>query len=109
MAAKLFPEPKRGLLPEKRLIVKYPFAVTGVDFVGLLHLKEGKQEMKGYGVVFSCASSRAVSFTATKTMEAKEFVGKLNEFIEVYSRPQEIISDNAKTFKAAAKFIEKLQ
>ena len=42
-------------------------------------------------------------------MEAKEFIDKLNEFIAVYSRPQEIISDNAKAFKAAAKFIEKLQ
>jgi len=41
-------------------------------------------------------------------MEAKEFIEKLNAFIVVYSRPQEIISDNAKTFKAAAKFIEKL-
>ena len=42
-------------------------------------------------------------------MEAKEFVDKLNEFIAVHSRPQEIISDRAKTFKAAAKFIEKLR
>ena len=42
-------------------------------------------------------------------MEAKEFIDKLNEFIAVYSRPQVIISDNAKTFKAAAKFIEKLR
>ena len=109
MAAKPYPEPQRGLLPEKRVTAKYPFAVTGVDFVGPCHLKEGKQETKGYVVVFSCATSRAVYFTATKTMEAKEFVDKLNEFIAVHSRPQAIISDNAKTFKAAAKFIEKLR
>ena len=109
MAAKPYPERQRGLLPEKRVTAKYPFAVTGVDFVGRFHLKEGKQEMKGYVVVFSCATFRAVYFTATRTMEAKEFIDKLNEFIAVYSRPQEIISDNAKTFKAAAKFIEKLR
>ena len=42
-------------------------------------------------------------------MEAKEFIYQLNEFIAVHSRPQEIISDNAKVFKAAAKFIEKLR
>ena len=109
MAVKPYPEPQRGLLPEKRVTEKYPFAVTGVDFVGPFHLKEGKQETKGYVAVFSCATSRAVYSTATKTMEAKEFIDKLYEFIAVHSRPQEIISDNAKTCKAAAKFIEKLR
>lgn len=107
MAAKPYPEPQRDLLPEKRVTVKYPFAVTGVDFVGPFHLKEGKQETKGYVVVFSCATSRAVYFTVTKTMETKEFIDKLNEFIA--ARPQDIISDNAKTFKAAAKFMGKLR
>ena len=33
----------------------------------------------------------------------------LNEFIAFHSRPQEIISDNTKTFQAATKFIEKLR
>ena len=93
MAAKPYPEPQRGLLPEKRVTAKYPFAATGVDFFGPFHLKEGKQETIGHVVTFSCATSRAVYFTATKTMEAKEFVDKLNEFIAVHSTPQEIIND----------------
>ena len=109
MAAKPYPEPQRGLIPEKRVTAKHTFVVTGVDFVGPFHRKERKQEMKGYIVVFSCATSRAVYFAATRTMEAKELIDRLNELIVVYSRPQEIISDNAKTFKAGAKFIEKLQ
>ena len=109
MAAKPYPKQQRGLPPEKTFIAKYPFAVTGTNFVGIFHFKEGKQEMEGYVVVFSCAASRAVYSIATKIMEAKELVEKLNEFIAVHSGPQEIISDNAKTFKAAAKFIEKLR
>ena len=109
MAAKPYPEPERGLLPEKRVTAKYPFAVTRVDFVGPFHLKEGRQESKGYVIVFSCATSRAVYLTVTRTMEAKEFIDKLNEFISVHSRPQEIINDNARTFKPAEKFIEILR
>ena len=98
---------KELISPWQRL-GKHLFAVTGVDFVGPFYLKEGKQEMKGYVVVFFCATSRAVYFTPTKTIETKEFIDKLNELKAVHSRRQGIISDNAKTFKAAAKSIEKL-
>ena len=42
-------------------------------------------------------------------METKEFVDKLKELIAVHSIPQQIISDDAKTFKATAKFIDKLR
>ena len=41
-------------------------------------------------------------------METSEFIARLNEFIAVCSRPQEIVSDNASTFKAAAAWIKKL-
>ena len=95
--------------PEKRITANYPFGVTGIDFAGPFQVKEGRNHSKAYVVVFSCATSRAVYFTVTKSMEAKEFIDKLNEFISVHSRPREIISDNAKTFKVAAKFIDNLR
>ena len=71
MVAKPYPEPQRGLLPEKESPQNILFAITGIDFVGSFHFREGKQEMKGYVVVFSCATYMAVYFTATKTMEQK--------------------------------------
>ena len=37
-----------------------------------------------------------------------EFIARLNEFIAVHSRLQEIVSDNASTFKAAAAWINSL-
>ena len=94
------------MLPEKRVLSKYPFAVTGITFVGLFHLKKGKQETKGYNILSSCDT---FYFTATRTMEMKEFIDKLNGFMAFHSRPQEITSENAKTFQATAKFIEKLR
>ena len=109
MNAKPYPIPDVGMLPEKRITANYPFGVTGIDFVGPFQVKEGGDHAKAYVIVFSCATSRAVSFTVAKSMEAKEFIDKLNDFISVHSRPREIISDNAKTFKVAAKFIDNLR
>ena len=46
--------------------------------------------------------------TTTKTTEISEFIARLIEFIAVRSCPQEIVSNNASTFKAAAVWIKKL-
>ena len=59
-------------------------------------------------IVFSYATSKGVHFTSIKTMETSEFIERLNEFIAVRSRSQEIESDNASTFKAEVAWIKKL-
>ena len=41
-------------------------------------------------------------------METSEFMDRLNDFIAAHTRPQEIISDKAQTFKAAAAWISRL-
>ena len=38
--------PQRGLLPEKRVTAKYPFAVTGVDLFVPFTLKKKKKKLK---------------------------------------------------------------
>ena len=45
----------------------------------------------------------------TKTMEVDELKEKLNQFISNHIRPSEIISDNARTFGAMAKWIKKIR
>ena len=102
LTTKPYPVPNVGKLPAILITAKYLFAVTGIDFVGPFTLKEKKQELKAYVIVFSCATSRGVHFTTTRTMETSEFIARLNEFIAVRSCPQEIASDNPSTFKAAA-------
>ena len=59
--------------------------------------------------MFSCATSRGVHFVTTKSIETLEFIDHLNDFFAVHTRPEEIISDNAQTFKAAATWINKLR
>ena len=102
LTTKPYPVPNVRKLPAIRITAKYPSAVIGIDFVGPFTLKEKKQELKAYVIVFSCATSRRLHFITTKTMETSEFIARLNEFIAVCSCAQEIVSDNASTFKAAA-------
>ena len=76
MAAKPFPVPTAGQLPESRVTANYPFGVVGVHFVGPFQLK-GKDE-KAYVINFLCATSRAVYFTTTRNLVTSEFIDKLN-------------------------------
>ena len=107
---KPYPVPNVGKLPAIQITARYPFAVTGADFASVFTLKEKKQKLKAYVIAFShmqIDTSKGVHFTTTRTMETLEFIAILNEFITVHSRPQEIVSDDAQTFKAAAAWIKK--
>ena len=111
MTTQPYPRPSVGRLPDYRTTASYPFAFTGVDFVGPFFIKadHDQQDNKAYIVIFSCGTSRALHFTTTGTMLVSEFIDKLNEFIADRSRPKPMISDNAQTFKATAEFIKNLR
>lgn len=94
-------------MPEFRTETSKPFEITGVDFAGPLRYKiDKKKEGKCYVLIFACAVSRAVHLELTKSQEAGEFQRKLNAFIARRGRPRLMVSDNAATFKATAKWIK---
>ena len=59
----------KGYYQRKESLQNILFSVARVDFLGPFRLKEREQKKKGYAAVSSCATSRAVYFTATKTIE----------------------------------------
>ena len=67
-----------GPLSLIRTTAKYPFAVTGVDFVGPFCVKGKEGEVKAYVILFSCATSKGVHFVITKSMDNSEFIDRLN-------------------------------
>ena len=92
-------------MPKFRTQTSKPFEITGVDFSGPLRYKVNKKEEgKCYVLIFTCAACRAVHLELIKTQEACEFQRKLNAFIARRGRPRLMISDNAATFKATAKW-----
>jgi len=78
-----------------------PFLNTGVDFFGPLSSQNGKV----YGLIFTCLQVRAVHIELTESLQTQEFLSAFDRFVARRSLPQSIFSDNALTFKAAAKIL----
>ena len=97
-------------LPDFRLCPVDPFTNCGVDFAGPVKIKEpGRQVKKGYIMLLTCASTRAVCLelllgptVEDMTLGFRRFCARMN------SVPELMISDNAATFKRAAKELEEV-
>ena len=51
-------EQKMADLPEDRLQPAPPFTYCGVDVFGPWYIKQGRKELKRYGILFTCMASR---------------------------------------------------
>ena len=86
-----------------------PFSTIGVDFAGPLFVrKEGNQTEKVYIALFTCSSTRAVHLDLVEDMCASTFLRCFRKFVARKGTPALVVSDNAKTFKASAKYLRKL-
>ena len=86
------------------------FENAGVDFTGPFEYKIAKGEFgKACLALSTCAASRAVYLDLVKNMEVDTFKRCLKEFIARRGNPKLMISNNAKTFKATAKWLKDLQ
>ncbi len=94
-------------LPEYRVDDGPPFKNVGVDFAGPL-MVENKGEMKCYVCLFTCASTRAVHLELVESLDVESFIRAFRRFTARRGLPALMISDNAKTYKAAAKEIKNL-
>ena len=102
--------PLKVNLPKCRLSQKPAFSHVGVDFAGRLYIKDSKDSdmRKAYIAPFSCCSSRALHFELTMDLSVEAFIRCLRRFTSRRRMPKLIISDNAKTFKAAKKLLNKV-
>ena len=97
-------------LPEFRLSQKPAFTYVGVDYAGPLFIKalDSAVLQKVYVLLFTCCSTRAVHLELATDLSADVFLGCLRRFTARRGLPEIIISDNAKTFKAAARVLRKV-
>lgn len=94
-------------LPTYRVQEAPPFAVTGVDFAGPLYVRspDGAQS-KVWICLYTCCVVRAVHLDLVLDMSAQTFLRSFRRFAARWGLPSRVISDNGKTFKAAAKTIQ---
>ena len=91
-------------LPDFRVKKAPPFKYTGVDYVGPLYVKTpSKEDRKVWICLLTCCVTRAVHLEVVPSLTAEAFLRSFRRFTARRSTPTMVVSDNAKTFKAASK------
>ena len=102
-------EPVKGQLPEFRTHEGHAFQSVGIDFAGPLYVKTSSNPMKKvYIALFTCSTSRALHLELVPNLTTETFMLCLRRFVGRRGVPSLIITDNAKTFKSAAKILVRI-
>ena len=108
--AKAYQAPPPGNLPKTRTEGSRAFQVVGVDFAGPIRYKSrANTESKAYLTLYACSLTRAVHLDLLKSLGTTDFLASLKRFIARRGRPEIVYSDNGSTFKAAEKWLKKVQ
>jgi hypothetical protein len=86
-------EQKMADLPSDRLEPAPPFTFCAVDYFGPWYIKEGRRELKRYGVLFTCLASRAIHLEVAKTLETDSFINVLRCFLARRGPVRQLRSD----------------
>ncbi|XP_053699038.1 uncharacterized protein LOC128746009 [Sabethes cyaneus] len=101
-----------GQLPFDRIQPNPPFAITGVDYAGPVSIvsrrTRGANQSKGYIALFICFSTKAVHMEAVSELTTAAFLAAFTRFYSRYGLPAKMYSDNATTFRAAAKHLREM-
>ena len=98
---------KPGPLPKYMIEKCFQFEVIGTDDAGPIYYKtKKKSELKAYILLFSCSTTRTVQIELVSNLTIAEFINsfKRQQRGEA-NKPKIVYSDNAKTFKAGAKWL----
>ena len=90
---------KMSDLPAERLESGHPpFHYTGVDCFGPFYVKVGRSNVKRYGCVFTCLTTRAVHIEKLYTLETDSFLNGFRKFVSRRGMPAKVWSDNGLNF-----------
>ena len=86
-----------------------PFSNVGIDFAGSSFVKDGQGNMKKvYITLFTCCATRAIHLELIDDLHTSTFMNGFRRFCSRRGTSRLINTDNAKTFKAANKLLERL-
>ena len=98
---------KMANLPEDRIEDAPPFTFSGMDCFGPFLIKERRKELKCYGLLFTCMTSRAVHIEMLDDISTDAFINALRCFIAIRGRVQVLRSDQGTNFLGARNEFEK--
>jgi len=88
-------------LPEDRLESTPLFTYCAVDYFGPFIVKDGRKELKRYGVLFTCMASRAIHLETANSLETDSFINALRRFINRRGPIRQLRSDRGTNFVGA--------
>ncbi|XP_043981082.1 uncharacterized protein LOC122835801 [Gambusia affinis] len=88
-------------LPEDRMETTPPFSYCGVDCFGPFYVKEGRKELKKYGLLFTCMCSRAIHVEMLDDLTTDAFINALRCFISIRGYVRQLRCDQGTNFVGA--------
>jgi hypothetical protein len=92
---------KMAQLPEDRTESAPPFSYCGIDCFGPFVVKDGRRELKRYGLLITCMASRAVHIETLDDMTTDTFINGLRCFIAIRGPVRVIRCDQGTNFVGA--------
>ncbi|KAK3750705.1 hypothetical protein QZH41_005748 [Actinostola sp. cb2023] len=97
---------KMADLPNDRLQPAPPFTFCAVDYFGPWYIKEGRKELKRYGVLFTCMACRAIHLETANSLDTSSFINALRRFISRRGPIRQLRSDRGTNFVGAKKELQ---
>jgi hypothetical protein len=88
-------------LPKDRVTPAPPFTYCAVDYFGPYLVKEGRKQLKIYGVLFTCLASRAIHLETAISLESDSFICALRRFVARRGPVRQMRSDRGTNFIGA--------
>ena len=82
-------------LPPDRLLPDHPpFTNVGVHYFSPFEAKRGPVQVKGYGVLFTCLTVRAVHIEIAHSLDTDSFINAVGHFIARRGQGEVMRTDN---------------
>lgn len=94
-------------LPTERVVPSPPFTYCGMDCFGPFLVKQGRKEVKRYGLLFTCMCCRAIHIEMLDDMSTDAFINGLRCFIAIRGAVKQIRSDQGTNFIGAKNEFER--
>ncbi|XP_070183281.1 uncharacterized protein, partial [Littorina saxatilis] len=92
---------KMADLPPERLDPSPPFTYCGIDCFGPFHVKDGRREVKRYGLIVTCFASRAIHIETLDDMSSDSFINALRIVVSMRGNISRIWCDKGTNFVGA--------
>ena len=99
--------PKMADLPSERVEETSPFTHSGMDVFGPFYCKDGRKQVKRYGLIFSCLSTRAVHLEMLQDMSTDSFINSLRCFLALRGSVESLLCDRGTNFVGAKNELQK--